>query len=329
VRASRHLRPARAALAGTAALAALLVSGGAPAQAPAGETARLRAENVTLDAKSQEVLLELYALDTRLRQSERRVAALEARSAELRQERADAEQRLEIAKRNMGAAHDQLAARLRELYIEGSVDPLAVLLGAESLNEALSALDGLNRLAEQDTQIIEQLSRARAELNVALVRLTERTEELRSTLVDARAARDYLVRARDRQAAYLTSLRRQQNVNRSRIATLAQEAAQRSQELAPSVPPAPPPAAGRKLTVSSTGYCLRGNTATGVPTGPGVVAVDPAVIPLGTHMYVPGYGRGIAADTGSAVSGQMIDLWFSSCAQALAWGRQTVTITLN
>jgi 3D (Asp-Asp-Asp) domain-containing protein len=82
------------------------------------------------------------------------------------------------------------------------------------------------------------------------------------------------------------------------------------------------------MTVSSTGYCLRGTTATGIPVAWGVIAVDPSVIPLGTRMFVPGYGEGVAADTGSAVKGYTIDLWFSSCAQAIAWGRRTVTITL-
>jgi 3D (Asp-Asp-Asp) domain-containing protein len=46
-------------------------------------------------------------------------------------------------------------------------------------------------------------------------------------------------------------------------------------------------------------------------------------------MYVPGYGEGVAADTGSAVKGNTIDVWFESCAQAMAWGRKTVTITLH
>jgi 3D (Asp-Asp-Asp) domain-containing protein len=83
------------------------------------------------------------------------------------------------------------------------------------------------------------------------------------------------------------------------------------------------------MTVSSTGYCLQGTTATGIPVGWGVVAVDPSVIPLGTRMFVPGYGEGVAADTGSGVRGAMIDLWFPTCAQALQWGRRTVTITIH
>jgi len=81
--------------------------------------------------------------------------------------------------------------------------------------------------------------------------------------------------------------------------------------------------------VSSTGYALTGITATGVPVGWGVVAVDPAVIPLGTRLTIPGYGEGVAADTGGAVRGAVIDLWFPSIAQARAWGRRTVTVTLH
>jgi 3D (Asp-Asp-Asp) domain-containing protein len=64
-------------------------------------------------------------------------------------------------------------------------------------------------------------------------------------------------------------------------------------------------------------------------TSPGVVAVDPAVIPLGTRLTIPGYGMGIAADTGGSVHGNVIDLWFPTLRQARAWGRQTVTITIH
>jgi 3D (Asp-Asp-Asp) domain-containing protein len=81
--------------------------------------------------------------------------------------------------------------------------------------------------------------------------------------------------------------------------------------------------------VSATGYSLGGSTATGLPVGWGVAAVDPSVIPLGTHMTVPGYGEAIAADTGGAIVGATIDLWFPTTAQAMAWGRRIVTISLH
>ena len=53
------------------------------------------------------------------------------------------------------------------------------------------------------------------------------------------------------------------------------------------------------------------------------------MIPLGTRMSIPGYGEGVAADTGRAVQGATIDLWFPTTGEALAWGRRVVTITLH
>jgi 3D (Asp-Asp-Asp) domain-containing protein/peptidoglycan hydrolase CwlO-like protein len=323
----------------------LLASGGARADDPASQADALRANNNSLAAKSHQVLLRLYSLQSRLAQSAQRLEALEKRTARLEQEQAAAKRQLTIAQENMAAAHSQLGERLRQLYIDGDVDPLAVLLGAETLDDALAALDGLNRLAEQDQDIIEELTKARAALRTAITRLAARRAELRTALDRANAAHTYLARAQAQQNAYLASLRRQQDLNRSQISKLSAQAAaseQRSEDISsgggggggggggapPPVPP-PPPQAGSKVTVSSTGYCLRGATATGIPVGWGVIAVDPSFIPLGTRMFVPGYGEGVAADTGSAVQGATIDLWFPTCAQALGWGRRTVTITLH
>ena len=80
------------------------------------------------------------------------------------------------------------------------------------------------------------------------------------------------------------------------------------------------PSAGARSRVTATGYSLKGTTATGVGVAYGIVAVDPAVIPLGTRITVPGYGEAVAADTGGAVTGTRIDLWFPTQAEALAWG---------
>jgi 3D (Asp-Asp-Asp) domain-containing protein len=54
-----------------------------------------------------------------------------------------------------------------------------------------------------------------------------------------------------------------------------------------------------------------GITASGVPVVRGIVAVDPRVIPLGSRLYIPGYGFAVAADTGGGIVGNMIDLGFA------------------
>lgn len=69
-----------------------------------------------------------------------------------------------------------------------------------------------------------------------------------------------------------------------------------------------------------------GYTALGIPARYGVVAVDPDIIPLGTRVYIPGYGEAIAADTGGAINGYMIDLCMEDYTQAIAFGRRGVEV---
>lgn len=106
------------------------------------------------------------------------------------------------------------------------------------------------------------------------------------------------------------------------------------------------PDEGRTLRVSATAYTPwdpgcgglsvieRKLAAYDVPAGWGIVAVDPSVIPLGTKLYVPGYGYAYAADTGGAIKGAKIDVCFwsggssAAHAKAVAWGRRTITVTI-
>jgi 3D (Asp-Asp-Asp) domain-containing protein len=90
----------------------------------------------------------------------------------------------------------------------------------------------------------------------------------------------------------------------------------------------PTEAAGYRLKVDAVAYHLPGHTASGIPVQMGVVAVDPKVIPLGTRMFVPGYGKGIAADVGVAIKGRIIDVWMPNHAAARKWGRKTLIITV-
>ena len=69
-----------------------------------------------------------------------------------------------------------------------------------------------------------------------------------------------------------------------------------------------------------------GITASGIPARRGIVAVDPRVIPLGTRVYVMGYGPALAADTGGAIKGAKIDLCIEDYNEAIRFGRRTVEV---
>ncbi|SDP04267.1 3D (Asp-Asp-Asp) domain-containing protein [Selenomonas ruminantium] len=69
-----------------------------------------------------------------------------------------------------------------------------------------------------------------------------------------------------------------------------------------------------------------GMTAMGIPAQRGVVAVDPRVIPLGSRVYIPGYGVAIAADTGGAIRGQKVDLCMETYGECMNFGRRSIEV---
>ena len=322
-------RESRLALGLALAAAVLLGASLAGAQSPA----KLRQQQRTLAGKSHSALLGLYALDSRLARTRTALARLHVRVDSLQTEQQQLRAQLGIVTQNLRVSQRLLGTHLRTLYEEGEPDPIAILLGADSLDDAVTRLNELEQSARQGANAVtdtqagrEKLTELAEKLKVQLreaQRLEERTRQTAAALSAARAQR----------VAYLASLAQRQRLTRQQIRSLdsrARHVVEQAQRVETRVAaPAAPAASGSTITVTATGYSLPGRTSTGLPVGPGVVAVDPSVIPLGTRLTIPGYGEGVAADTGSAVAGYTIDLWFPTLADALAWGRRTVTITLH
>ena len=317
------------------ALAVALVLGAslrAPEGAGAGKSAReLRQARESLANRSHSALLSLYALDSRLEQARNELAQLHARVESLRAERRQLQADIEIVGHNLAASRRLLATHLRTLYQHGEPDPLAVLLGAESLDDAVERLDALEVSSRQGTQAIADSRAGRAKLQRLAQALEVRVREVEVLELQAERTTSALVAARADRVAYIGSLARQRRLNAHQIAALESDARRVVEQTQAGTPTAATPvsAGAHTLIVTSTGYSLPGTTSTGLPVGFGVVAVDPSVIPLGTRLTIPGYGEGVAADTGNAVQGNTIDLWFPTLEAAKAWGRRAVTITLH
>ncbi|TQR18684.1 LysM peptidoglycan-binding domain-containing protein [Psychrobacillus vulpis] len=107
---------------------------------------------------------------------------------------------------------------------------------------------------------------------------------------------------------------------------------------APAAPAAPAATSeAKELTVTSTAYTAScegcsGVTSTGIDlrSNPNqkVISVDPTVIPLGSRVWVEGYGEAIAGDTGGSIKGNKIDIFIPSKEEALQWGRKTVKVKI-
>jgi 3D (Asp-Asp-Asp) domain-containing protein/peptidoglycan hydrolase CwlO-like protein len=314
---------------------AVLVAPAVSGAIPSHSESSLRAHDAAIEAKSRSAVLSLYSLDQHLASAHAQLATLQDRSVSLREQRETLELELRVAHRSTGLAQRRLAQRLRELYEQGDVGPIEVLFGAQNLDEAITNLDDLSRMSSQSRLLVSELNSAKGRLSAASHRLATREAALAAATRDAEATATQLAHERTLRTAYIASLQAQRRLTQQQLAAAAARAHAAvvatpvpTVATAPSIPEIAP-APGHTITVSATGYSLGGHTSTGLPVGWGVAAVDPSVVPLGTHMTVPGYGQAIAADTGGAVTGATIDLWFPTVAQANAWGRRTVTIVLH
>jgi 3D (Asp-Asp-Asp) domain-containing protein/peptidoglycan hydrolase CwlO-like protein len=307
-----------------------------------------RPSHAQFSARERQVLYELYAEDTAIGRA--RVAANRAATevADITVRLAEARHEATFAKNTLRSARKMLATRLAAWYRQGTPpDAVEIFLGASSLSSAIDQLKLWHSATHLDRSVIILTSTA----DVRYRRATIALASARRTAVERRAALEARVqglqRVRAAKADLLASLRRQAHAaERQRIADLARRAtraAQRSKTLAPAPivsDPTPevqlvpaiesaPVRPGGTLVVSSTAYALPGHTASGLPVGQGICAVDPSVIPMGTRFDVPGYGSCVAADTGSAIIGDRIDVWVPTEGQAASWGRRDVTITFQ
>ena len=304
-----------------------------PGAAPIPSIAKLNAQQHSIEQQKRSAVLSLYSLDSRLAASQHRLDLLLGEEASLRAERTSLATQLRVARTGARVSQQRLAQRLRELYDHAGMGAVDVLFGATSLTDALNQLDSLDHVTSLDSQILTQLRSAEVRVLRTKRQLAAREATLQNAIRSAAAETRSIGRVRAERSAYIGHL----SYRQAQIASLdaqARAATEKARQLTQSSPAAVvarlvPAGSGNAVTVVSTGYCLTGSTATGIPVGWGVAAVDPRVIPLGTHLTIPGYGEAVAADTGGAIIGDRIDLWFPSCGQAGGWGSRSVTIAFH
>ena len=302
-----------------------------------GETA-----SAATGSRERAALLELFATDAALARAGDSAQAAQVRLDRVRGDLRTLRARLGVARSNQAASQRALAQRLNEIYRARPLDMLGVLLASRSFADISEGLDLLDRLSLADSALVRSARRWRATLQrqSRTLRAAEGRAQADQAAWEARATE--LRRAGNAQRALLARLRRERVRAVATLAATARRDVVRARKVVrpqphgggnettpvPPAPPAPSLAAGSTLAVASTAYSLPGHTASGLPVGLGICATDPRVIPLGTRFDIPGYGRCVAADTGSAVVGAKIDIWMPD-ARASVYGTQTITITFR
>ena len=85
---------------------------------------------------------------------------------------------------------------------------------------------------------------------------------------------------------------------------------------------------GEYRTFTATAYAHKGITASGHRVRKGIIAADPKVLKLGTRVHIEGMGEFVVADTGGAIKGLKVDIWFSSRADCIKFGRRKIKLKI-
>ena len=222
-------------LLGVAVLSGILFTGSIPTVGAAQTGPILAKRAGAIRTSESAALLQLYAAEASLARAQAEQERLDARSSELARAEADATLRTEIVRRSLDASQRRIGALLRQLYIEGEPDPIAVILGATTLDEVMTGIDGLTRATAQN----ERLAREAAEKGQRLTELRVDLAAQRDRLDGAREAARMQATARlaaavSGQRETVARIRRQAALTQQRLVALqaqAHEAEQRSADL--------------------------------------------------------------------------------------------------
>ena len=290
----------------------IFVTGSTPSSGGAETSPGLAGRADALRDFESDALLELYAAETSLARAQAALDRLEARSAKLEQTEQAARRQAEVVQRSLAASQSRIARLLHDLYVEGESDPIAIVFGATSLEEAMAGIDGLARATALNERLVDQAVARAERLGQVRAKLASRRALVDGARAEARAGERRLAAAVSSRRATVESIRRRRSLTEARLSALqtrAQEAERKSVEIATlrsraaqaapravrgrdddataAILAAARPARGLSSSMPSR-TTLRGSTASGLPVGVGVIAVDPAVIPLGTPCLRPG-----------------------------------------
>ena len=218
--------------------------------------------------------------------------------------------------------------RLQSVYIDSLA---AVKQSIVDISQAKEQLQGYqSNLASQERQVNDQKAVLDSQMSDLKKKIADGQSEMKQ-LADREQQAKAMEEAQ-RKAAEEEAQKQQQASNQKQQ---VQQTSTKTVDNSKAATSAENVSGSKTLTMSATAYSTEANgmgtySATGInlKQHPSCVAVDPSVIPLGSIIWVSGYGVSVAGDTGTAIKGNVIDLHFATVAQSMAWGRRTVTVKI-
>lgn len=320
-------------------------------------------EKANVTKELQNLQNELKFVENEVTKNKDSMAAVEEEITNIKAEIEKKKEEIVVLEDKVLARKGVMAERLISLqHTDNASLIIELLLNAKSIDDLIQRATAVSALISADKDLLQQqkddlnkIEQEKAAIDQQEKKLDQQYQALAAAQADleqnlqkrqgmvAAVQEKYnkvvneLTLAEQEKAAIQTRLAQAQQ----RIAQERQEAEARANQVAQ--PAAQQPVAadksaenGKELYVTATAYSHEesstGRTATGhnIKANPAMklIAVDPSVIPLGSRVWVEGYGEAIAGDTGGAIKGHRIDVLMPSGADARAWGRKTVKVII-
>jgi 3D (Asp-Asp-Asp) domain-containing protein/outer membrane murein-binding lipoprotein Lpp len=213
---------------------------------------------------------------------------------------------------------------------------LSLLLLAGSgyyLNKQNTKIEEMNTKIESFEKKVEEQESLINQQKEQIQSITDENIHLKDTLEKRQGEHQEVIQQKDQEIQKL-----EKDLTAKREAEAREVRLQEAKVASYSMPSRGQSSEAKEIYFETTGYTAfcdtgcTGITATGINLAKNrnakVVAVDPNVVPLGTKVWVEGYGYAIAGDTGGAIDGYKLDLHFATKGQAREWGRKTVRVKI-
>ena len=259
---------------------------------------------------------------------------------------------IEKAEANIKSEQIIFDNRMRSMYINGTSSYVEIILGSKGFDDFMSRVKNIKLIITFDKNIIDGLNTKKAAINLKKVELDTESTKLISLSVDNKNKLTTLTKQKSDQTVLLAKLQAQENQYSAQLVTdtatetkkvadarqvaLATQQA-KIKDVAPISRGGDAVSYKNTLSVRATAYdptnttslyTYSGRMAEWNPSGYSTIAVDPDVIPIGSKVYVEGYGLAYAADIGGAIKGNTIDVFFNTPNETKNWGVRYVKVSI-
>jgi 3D (Asp-Asp-Asp) domain-containing protein/peptidoglycan hydrolase CwlO-like protein len=286
----------------------------------------LSSEISQLSTNEQNLVQEILSTESLIEIKKNEIKVIDASIVQIEKDLKDLENQRQILLKKLDAKREELRRIIISSYKFGKNNVLKLLINARDINEFIKTLYILKNIMRRNAELILSIRIDKEDYDNILRKSDEKRKQLESTRITRQAEQKKLETNLKKDNTLLAQVKNEKQSVQKTLGDIKARIAQ--------VQPSGVILTGEWKMVAtayfSGGGGLNGTgvTYTGIKARKGIIAVDPSVIPLGTKLYVEGYGVAQAADIGGWIKGSRVDLCFESLEECMRYGRRKIYVYL-